>query len=119
MKVLDMLSELPLAPLVTCTTIFTGFCLAYSSLSPRFETERKRAYILSTISSFTMTLISLPYVWTYLVYGMEACFETAQSGWMLGLGQFAVIFFGTYLTGEFSCFIQRAPVDSTADVSWL
>jgi len=82
------------------TAIFAGFATAYWRLAPKFNTERQRAYVLSTISSFTMTLVSLPFVCSYLFYGLETTYGAAQLGWMGALGRFGVVFFGTYLFGE-------------------
>ncbi|WVQ78457.1 hypothetical protein IAT38_000543 [Cryptococcus sp. DSM 104549] len=82
--------------------LFLAFFLTYLKLAPRFSSERQRAYLLSTLSSATMTLISLPFVSTYLIHGLECAFEDGQEGWMASLGQFGVVFFGTYLFGASS-----------------
>lgn len=91
----DMDPAFVLSPL-----IFAAFSLAYWAAAPHFDSERKRAYILSTISSFCMTCVSLPYLWIYLVHGLGGLFERGQEGWLSSLGKFGVIFFGTYLFGE-------------------
>lgn len=80
--------------------IYAAFALAYRKSWPRFDSERQRAYILSTISSGAMSIMSLPFLYTYLRYGMKETFEVGQSGWMGVLGRFSTIFFGTYLFGE-------------------
>lgn len=97
--------------------IYAGFALAYWKLAPNFETDRQRAYILSTISAFVMTLISLPFLWTYLVYGLETVYEAAQGGWLGMVGRFGVVFFGTYLFGQFCSYKHAIQVDVVADVS--
>jgi hypothetical protein len=81
-------------------TLFLSFYIIYTVISPRFHTEKQRAYILSVISSGTMTVISLPYVGQYLSQGLERCYEDAQHGWRKDLGSLGVLFFGTYLLGR-------------------
>lgn len=80
--------------------ILLGFCTAYWGFSPRFDNERKRAYILSVISSFFMTCVSISFVWHYLRYGIQGVFEKGQEGWMRGLAEVSVVFFGTYLFAD-------------------
>jgi hypothetical protein len=81
-------------------TLFIGFIALYATISPHFHTDKQRAYILSTFSSLTMSLISLPYISQYLYHGLEKTFAEAQEGWRFELGRFGVIFFGTYLFGQ-------------------
>jgi len=81
--------------------IYAGFLMAYRHFSPRFASERQRAYILSAISSCSMSFMSLPFLYSYLRYGMKETFEAGQGGWMGVLARFSTIFFGTYLFGEF------------------
>ena len=80
--------------------IFTFFFILHSYMSPRFDSERKRAYISSTFSSAIMSVISLPFAWNYMTYGLEVCYEAGQHGVLGMLGKFGVIFFGTYLFSE-------------------
>ena len=87
--------------------IFASLCLAYAALAPCFSTERKRAYILSVLSSTVMSSISLPYIWLYLRYGLQETYEMAQTGWLASLGRFAVAYFGTYLFGEYDLMLFR------------
>ncbi|WVW82882.1 hypothetical protein I302_104894 [Kwoniella bestiolae CBS 10118] len=75
------------------------FYLTYSLLSPYFDTDRKKAYILSSISSFTMTTLSIPFFVGYLTNGLEGTFKDGQDGWMGGVGWFGAVFFGVYLFG--------------------
>ncbi|WVR05386.1 hypothetical protein IAU60_002400 [Kwoniella sp. DSM 27419] len=82
---------------VLSPAIFALFALSYRFLSPKFSTDRKRAYVLSTISSCVMTITSVPFFLHYLSYGFKNTFEAAQKGWMRELGEFGVVFFGTYL----------------------
>ncbi|WRT67320.1 uncharacterized protein IL334_004290 [Kwoniella shivajii] len=82
--------------------IYLSFFLAYQAFSPLFESERKRAYVLSSISSFTMTLLSIPLFGSYLLYGLKDTFEYAQGGWMGNWTRFAVVFFATYLFADVS-----------------
>lgn len=93
------LDSIPLG-LALPPTLFLGFVGLYTALSPYFHTDKQRAYILSTCSSLTMSLISLPYITQYLYAGLEDVFEKAQEGWRLELGKFGVLFFGTYLFGK-------------------
>ncbi|WVQ71788.1 hypothetical protein IAR50_001330 [Cryptococcus sp. DSM 104548] len=71
--------------------------LSYTILAPHFVTERQRAYILSAITSGTMTLASLPFAWSYLRWGLEVTYKETQQGWMAALARIGVVFFGTYL----------------------
>ena len=80
--------------------IYAIFALAYRQFAPRFASERQRAYILSAISSGSMSVMSLPFLYTYLRYGMEETFEVGQNGAMGVLARFSTIFFGTYLFGK-------------------
>lgn len=75
----------------------TFFLGAYHLAAPYFSTERKRAYILSTICSGTMSIISLPFVWDYVVQGLGPMYAAGQVGWKRDLGKFGVVFFGSYL----------------------
>lgn len=82
--------------------IFIFFALTYTTVAPYFQMEKKRAYILSTLSSATMSLISLPFVYQYTFHGLGVVYEKSQNGWMGSLARFGVVFFGTYLFGELS-----------------
>ncbi len=83
-----------------CPLILGLFATCYKVFAPRFDSERKRAYVLSTISSCVMSIIAIPFVYTYLVYGLKTVYERGQDGWMGRLGVFGIMFFGTYLFGE-------------------
>ncbi|OCF45396.1 hypothetical protein I317_00641 [Kwoniella heveanensis CBS 569] len=85
-----------LIPLVLSTSFYT----LYTLLAPSFPKEKQRAYILSTISSATMTSLSIPYLYTYTTMGFEGAFERCQQSWMGGLGRMGVLFFGTYLFSD-------------------
>jgi hypothetical protein len=91
--------DLPL-PLTLPPALLATFSAIYAVAAPRFRTEKARAYILSSLSSWFMTIFSLPFVYKYVVYGLGTCFEEGQSGWMGQLGRVGVLFFGTYLFGE-------------------
>ena len=91
----DMDVRLVLPPL-----IFALFAGVYWKCAPYFSTERQRAYILSTLSSGTMTTLSLPFVWGYVMHGLEKTYWASQEGWRAGVVQFGVLLFGTYLFGE-------------------
>ncbi|WVQ98925.1 hypothetical protein IAU59_006056 [Kwoniella sp. CBS 9459] len=86
--------------------LFTAFYALYAFLAPHpqlgFAKEKQRAYILSTLSSGTMTLVSIPYLWSYASVGFEETFERCQSGWMAELGRIGVLFFATYLCSDVS-----------------
>ena len=81
--------------------IFAAQCLVYATTAPHFGTERKRAYILSVLSSSIMSLLSLPYIYSYLHYGLHQTYEAAQTGWLFALAHFGVVYFGVYLSGKF------------------
>lgn len=83
--------------LVLPVPLFLLFCAVYRTIAPRFETEKQRAYVLSTLSSATMTLASLPFVYAYLTGGIERMWDLGQTGWTKGLADCTVAFFGTYL----------------------
>ncbi|WVF71992.1 hypothetical protein IAT40_006803 [Kwoniella sp. CBS 6097] len=82
--------------------LFISFNALYGILSPHFKREKQRAYILSTISSGCMTLLSLPYLYTYTTMGFGQAFERCQEGWMGSLGRIGVLTFGTYLFSDVS-----------------
>ncbi|ORX33755.1 hypothetical protein BD324DRAFT_584583 [Kockovaella imperatae] len=81
-------------------SIYTCLCAAYCIFAPFFSTTRKRAYILSVISSSIMSSVSLPYVYLYLRYGLHGAYKMSQNGWLEELGRFATAFFGTYLFAD-------------------
>jgi len=72
----------------------------YYLLAPRFQTEKQRAYLLSTLSATIMSLISLPFLWTYITCGFDGMYVAGQEGRMGVLGEVGVIIFGVYLFGE-------------------
>ena len=96
----DLANPTAAAPLFLAIALFGLFALIYTLVSPRFETEKQRAYVLSSFSSATMTSVSLPFLWNYAMYGLGGSYVAAQAGWLRKLGVFGVVFFGTYLTGE-------------------
>jgi hypothetical protein len=96
------MSELAALPLTytlppSLLVFLTAFYLATSRY---FSTDKARAYLLSALSSFTMTTLSIPFAYLYFVYGLEVVFNAAQEGWLHQAGRIGVIFFGTYLFGE-------------------
>ncbi|KAK8869630.1 hypothetical protein IAR55_000197 [Kwoniella newhampshirensis] len=101
MTVSPQLSPVPELLLVSIPT-FLFFVAAYQLLAPRFRTERQRAYVLSVISSCTMSLIALPFLYSYIECGLQITYENGQSGWMRETGRFGVIFFATYLFSDVS-----------------
>ena len=105
------------SPALLPIPIFAALCLAYAALAPFFSTERKRAYILSVLSSAVMSAISLPYVCLYLRYGLHEAYERAQTGWLDSLGKFAVTYFGTYLVGEWKPYCSRSPLTTAQRIS--
>ena len=74
--------------------------IAYFLAAPSFPTEKARAYVLSTLSSFTMSIISLPSIYCYLTGGLQLVYAAGSTGWMRQLGRFGASFFGTFLFGE-------------------
>lgn len=90
------LGSLPPA-VVLPVPLFALFCAVYRTIAPRFETEKQRAYVLSTLSSATMTLASLPFVYGYLTGGIERMWYLGNNGWTRHLADVVVAFFGTYL----------------------
>lgn len=77
------------------------FIAYYHLLAPRCQTEKQRAYLLSALSSGTMSTLSLPFVWSYVNHGLAKTYLACQEGWLLRLGQFGVVFFGVYLFSKF------------------
>lgn len=98
-QLLDTVHELPLA--VTLPgPLFLGWVGWYNLVAPNFTGERKRAYVLSSLSSLVMTLCSLPFVYAYLTGGLPALWAAGQQGWTKTLADTAVTSFGTYLLGK-------------------
>lgn len=98
---LQKLGELPPGLLIPLP-LFALFLTVYRTVSPRFATEKQRAYVLSTLSSATMTLASLPFVYGYLTGGIERMWYLGNNGWTKVLADCTVAFFGTYLFCEYS-----------------
>lgn len=86
--------------LVLPQIIFALFAGVYWKFAPYLRTERQRAYVLSTLSSGTMTLLSLPFVWGYVAHGLHETYWASQEGWRAAVTQFGVLFFGTYLFAD-------------------
>lgn len=80
--------------------IFVALAAAYRMLAPFFPDSKSRAYILSAISSLTLTATSLPFVYAYLSGGFAAMYEAGHTGWTGHVADFIVVAFGTYLFGE-------------------
>lgn len=76
---------------------FAIFFITYAVLQRKFTTSASRAYIQSTLSSFCMTLASLPFVYAYLTGGMSSAWDAGQSGWTGKLATIVTAAFGTYL----------------------
>ncbi|BEI89353.1 uncharacterized protein CcaverHIS019_0207150 [Cutaneotrichosporon cavernicola] len=68
---LESARELPIG-ITLPGPLFLGMVAWYNLVAPFFNGERKRAYVLSTLSSFTMTLCSFPFVYAYLNGGIPA-----------------------------------------------
>jgi hypothetical protein len=83
-------------PLPAATVLLT----AYATISPFFPDVRARAYILSVVSSATMTLASLPFVARYLSGGLPAVWAAGQDGWTRTLSTVLIPAFATYLFSE-------------------
>lgn len=82
--------------------LFMSMVVYYHLLAPRFLTEKQRAYLLSTLSATVMSIISLPFFFTYLTSGFEGMYLAGQKGWMGVLSEVGVIVFGVYLFGAYS-----------------
>ncbi|KAK4687042.1 hypothetical protein P7C73_g3077, partial [Tremellales sp. Uapishka_1] len=100
-------------------SILSFFVASYAVLAPRFETEKQKAYILSTISSFTMTLVSLPFLSTYVLHGLEGVYESSQLGWKGDLGRFGVVFFGCYLFSDLAIGYLKYPSQVGLLTGWI
>ncbi|KGB79683.1 hypothetical protein I307_03017 [Cryptococcus deuterogattii 99/473] len=117
-KVLGVISH-PLFPLFFSIPLFLIFFLIYTSVAPYFATERQRAYILSTISSWFMTLASLPFSWKYARHGLSTIYEEGQIGWMGALGRVSVVFFATYLFSDLVIGYFRYPSQVGLLTGWI
>lgn len=80
---------------------FLFFAATYKLAAPHFPDVRSRAYILSSISAFCMTLVSLPFVAAYLNGGYPRVWEAGQTGWTSTLAAVVVPAFATYLFCEY------------------
>lgn len=104
---LDAAHTLPLGVTLPLP-FFLGFVAWYRTVSPHFAEERKRAYLLSSLSSLIMTLSSLPFVYAYVTGGVPALWAAGQEGWTKTLADTAVASFGTYLFGTYEALIPIA-----------
>lgn len=77
--------------------IFGALVATYCIAAPYFSTSRSRAYILSSLSSFTLTTASLPFVYAYATGGFQGLWDAGQEGWTKVLADLVVVYFGTYL----------------------
>jgi hypothetical protein len=82
--------------------LFLAYVALYRAAAPRLHTEKQRAYILSAVTSFGMTLMSLPFAASYAYSGLEIGFEQAQHGWRAEVVRFGTILFGVYLVADVS-----------------
>ncbi|BEJ12256.1 hypothetical protein CspHIS471_0207160 [Cutaneotrichosporon sp. HIS471] len=98
---LEYARELPIG-ITLPGPLFLGMVAWYNLVAPFFNGERKRAYVLSTLSSFIMTLCSLPFVYAYLTGGIPAVWAAGQEGWTKTLADITVASFGTYLFADVS-----------------
>jgi hypothetical protein len=46
-----------------------AFCAIYHLLAPLYTTPKQLSWILTTVVSATMTLVSIPFVWDYVLSG--------------------------------------------------
>ena len=97
--------------------LYTAMVVYYHLIAPRFETEKQRAYLLSTLSASVMSCISLPFLWTYVTSGFGGMYAVGQEGWMGILAEVGVIIFGVYLFGKSPFFVGVMYADCIADVS--
>ncbi|OCF71661.1 hypothetical protein I204_07721 [Kwoniella mangroviensis CBS 8886] len=106
-------------PFLLCPSLYTIFYLLYTVLSPYFDTERKKAYILSSISSCTMTILSIPFFLSYLTNGLKETFEAGQEGWMGQMGWFGAVFFGVYLFADLTVGYLKYPSQVGLLTGWI
>src|SRR4051794_854903 len=94
------------APLLALPVYIGAFAVCYVWLAPTVSTRKKRSYILSVISSGTMSLISLRYGRALVVDGWEGLLGKAvtdSGSWFLSrnnVARWATAFFTGYLGGE-------------------
>lgn len=93
--------------------IFVGLVGWYTAVAPHFAEMRKRAYVLSSISSLIMTFSSLPFVYAYFTGGIPAVWAAGQEGWTKTLADAAVAYFGTYLFSECYDCTARSQITNT------
>lgn len=82
--------------------LFLVYVALYQRVATRFQTEKQRAYVLSAFTSGMMTLLSLPFVASYIAHGLEATYRNAQGGWRADLARVGTIVFGVYLVADVS-----------------
>jgi hypothetical protein len=46
-----------------------AFCAIYHLLAPLFTTPKQLSWILTTVASAIMTLVSIPFMWDYVLSG--------------------------------------------------
>jgi hypothetical protein len=95
-----MLSPLSL-PITQLSVLALGlFVVLYLAVAPFYPTDKQRAYIMSTFSSFCMTLSSLPFLYRYARGGFDEVLSV-KNGWAGNEGaKVMVVFFGCYLSGQ-------------------
>lgn len=73
----------------------------YATTHHRFKTSKQKAYILSTISSGCMSLLSLWFVGTWIQGGFEAVLKDGAERF----ARYGTVFFRSYLIGMSACHI--------------
>ncbi|KAL1411022.1 hypothetical protein Q8F55_001967 [Vanrija albida] len=98
-RTVDELLALP-PGMWTPLPVLAALVAVYAIAAPRFDSDRKRAYILSAVSAAVLSATSVPFLYTWLTGGFAAAWAAGQSGWTAVMAQYVVAFFGTYLFAD-------------------
>jgi hypothetical protein len=98
--------SLPTPLVVLPVPLIIAFAVCYRALAPRVSTRKKQSYILSVITSGTMSLTSLRYGRALAVDGWDGLLGRAATDpglWLLSrhdMATWTTAFFTGYLAGE-------------------
>ncbi|TFK32380.1 hypothetical protein BDQ12DRAFT_692592 [Crucibulum laeve] len=87
-----------LAPPISTATLlsFAALGASYHILAPQYSTQKQLSWILTTVSSAVMTIMSLPFMYDYFMHGGRVQYIRTLSTFSIA----AVRFFQGYLAAD-------------------